>query len=69
MDKFPVIKVDTFVKQNNDGVELFKIIPKNLSDIPDRIKFTNDSGYGLCMNYIELFEFVILLYDFEYKLS
>lgn len=69
MDKIPTIKVDTFVKQDNDGAEILKIIPKNLSGIPDRIKFTDASGYDLCMNYIELFEFVILLYDFEYVLN
>lgn len=68
MDNIPVIKVDTYIEQD-DGRELLKIIPKNLSDIPDRIKFTSNSGYGLCMNYVELFEFVMFLYDFEYRLS
>lgn len=69
IDNIPVIKVDTYVEQDDGGSEVLKIIPKNLSDIPQRLKISDKGAYGLCMNYVELFEFVLSLYDFEYKLN
>ena len=69
-DNIPVIKVDTYVENNDKGGEFLKVIPSNLDDIPANLKFKNEDGsYDLCMNYVAIFEFVLALYDFEYKLN
>lgn len=69
-DNMPVINVDTYVDQDDRGNEILKITPAMLSDLPGRIKFTDEnSSSELCINYVALFDFLISLYDFEYKLN
>ena len=69
-ENLPVIKVDTYTEQDDRGGELLKITPELLTDLPGKLKFSEESGsYDLCMNYVTLFEFVLSLYDFEYRLS
>lgn len=68
-DNIPVIKVDTYTEYD-DNNEVFRIIPVNLTDIPGKLKFKDEDGsYDLCVNYIAIFEFILGLYDFEYRLS
>ena len=68
-DKIPVIKVDTYTEYDDNGDELLKIVPTNLTDIPSRLKLKDaDGSYDLCMNYVAIFEFILSIYDFEYKL-
>ena len=68
IEDLPVIKVDTYTENDDNGSEVLKIVPQNLSDFPDRVKLDDDS-YDLCMNYVVVFEFILSLYDFEYKLN
>lgn len=69
VEDIPVIKIETYVN-NSSGDEILKIIPSLLSDLPGRLKFAQENNsYELCMNYIIIFEFILALYDFEYKLS
>lgn len=69
-DNLPVINVDTYVDQDDRGNEILRITPAMLSDLPGRIKFTDEnSASELCINYVALFDFLISLYDFEYKLN
>lgn len=69
VEDIPVIKIETYV-DNSSGDEILKIIPSLLSDLPGRLKFAKENNsYELCMNYIIIFEFILALYDFEYKLS
>lgn len=66
----PVIKINTRTDNTPDGTELLRVIPMNLTDLPNKLKFTDDdSSYDLCMNYVVVFEFILNLYDFEYKFS
>ena len=69
LDNIPVIKVDTYTDYDDNGNEILHIIPSNLSDFPNTLKFKgNDNSYDLCMNYVSVFEFVLGMYDFEYNL-
>ena len=69
-DNIPVIKIDTYTEYDDKGREVLKVIPSNLGDIPEELKFKDEDGsYNLCMNYVAIFEFILSLYDFEYKLS
>ena len=69
-DNIPVIKVDTYTEYDNNNREMLKIIPKNLTDLPETLKFKDeDKSYDLCVNYVAIFEFILGLYDFEYRLS
>lgn len=68
-NKLPVIKIDTFVEQGDRGEEVLKIIPSSLTELPKKLRFSEASSYDLCMNYVELFEFILALYDFEYQLN
>ena len=68
-DNIPVIKVDTYTEYD-DNDEVLRIIPVNLTDIPGKLKFKDEDGsYDLCVNYVAIFEFILGLYDFEYRLS
>lgn len=70
VDNIPTIKVNSFADQDDYGRETLKVVPANLSDIPGILKFKdNDKSYDLCMNYVAIFEFIIALYDFEYRLT
>lgn len=69
VDQLPVIKVDTYTEQDNNGGEVLKVAPALLTDFPGRLKISGDDSYDLCVNYVALFEFVVALYDFEYRLS
>lgn len=65
----PVIKVATYTEYSDDGDELLKIVPKSLEDFPEILKFKDeDKSYDLCMNYITVLEYILSLYDFEYKI-
>lgn len=65
----PVIKIDTYIDSDDRGGELLKVIPAKLTDIPEKLGFKDeDKSYDLCMNYVTVFEFVLALYDFEYRL-
>lgn len=69
-DNIPVIKVDTYTESDDRGNELLRITPQDLDDLPDGLKFKGiDKSYDLCMNYVAIFEFILALYDFEYKLN
>lgn len=68
-DNIPVIKVDTYTEYD-DNDEVLRIIPVNLTGIPGKLKFKDEDGsYDLCVNYVAIFEFILGLYDFEYRLS
>ena len=68
-DNIPVIKVDTYTEYDG-GDEVLRIIPVNLTDIPGKLKFKDEDGsYDLCVSYVAIFEFILGLYDFEYRLS
>ena len=69
VSNLPVIKVDTYTENDSDGSEVLKIVPQNLSDFPSTLKFREDNSYDLCTDYIAIFEFILSLYDFEYKLN
>lgn len=65
----PVIKIDTYTEYSDDGDELLKIVPKSLEDFPEGLSFKDENrSYDLCMNYIAVFEYILSLYDFEYRL-
>lgn len=69
-NNLPVVKVDTYTDYDDEDNEILHILPSNLSDFPNTLKFKNeDNSYDLCMNYVSIFEFVLGLYDFEYSLS
>ena len=65
----PVIKVETYVKQDNSGGEILTLVPGLLTDLPGRLKFSENEVYDLCVNYVVIFEFILSLYDFEYRLN
>ena len=69
IDNVPVIKIDTYVEQDDTGGEVLKIIPGMLTDIPGRLKIGDNGAYDLCVNYVAIFEFILSLYDFEYRLN
>ena len=69
MDQLPVIKVDTYTDQDDTGGEVLKVSPALLTDFPGKLKIGGDDSYDLCVNYVALFEFLVALYDFEYRLS
>lgn len=65
----PVIKIDAYTDNTSTGTEVLKVIPLDMTDLPSKLKFIDDdSSYNLCMNYVTIFEFILSLYDFEYKL-
>lgn len=69
-NNLPVIKIDTYVEKDRNGGEVLKVLPTSLVDMPDKLGFKDeDRSYDLCMNYVAIFEFVLELYDFEYKLN
>lgn len=69
-ENIPVIKVDTYTDYSDDGEEVLRLIPKTIEDLPGSLRLKDeDKSYDLCMNYVALFEFILSLYDFEYKLS
>ena len=64
----PVLKVDTYTDNVPSGAEVLKITPANITDMPKSIKLKDDDkSYALCMNYAAVFDFVLSLYDFEYR--
>lgn len=70
VDNIPTIKVNSFVDQDDHGREVLRVIPINLSDLPGILKFKDsDKSYDLCVTYVVIFEFIIALYDFEYRLN
>lgn len=70
VDDIPVINVDTFTDQRDDGSETLKLVPTLISELPGRIRLEDENGsYDLCMNYVTAFEFILALYDFSYELS
>lgn len=69
-NNLPVINVTTYTDQDDRGNETLRIVPEMLSDLPGRIKFSDEnSSSELCINYVAIFDFLISLYDFTYKLS
>ena len=68
MDYIPVIKVQTSTIQDDNGGEVLKVTPANLTDIPGILKFKGDPT-DLCNDYIYVFEIVLALQNFEYRLS
>lgn len=69
-ENLPVIKVETYTDYSEDGEEILRIAPKSLTELPETLKLRDeDKSYDLCMNFVALFEFILSLYDFEYKLS
>lgn len=70
VDNIPTIKVNSFADQDDHGREVLRVIPINLSDLPGILKFKDsDKSYDLCVTYVVIFEFIIALYDFEYRLN
>lgn len=69
IDNIPVIKVDTYTEYNANNREVLKINPKNLANLPETLKFKNDDNlYDTCSDFISIFEFLLSLCDYEYKL-
>lgn len=69
-DAFPVLKVDTFIQSESSGAEILKISPSVIDELPEKISLQKQSeGYDTCLNYVILFESILALYDFEYRLS
>lgn len=69
-DNFPVLKVDTFIQSESSGAEILKISPSAIDELPEKISLQKQSeGYDTCLNYVILFESILALYDFEYRLS
>ena len=70
IDDIPVINIETYVDQDDNGGETLKVVPALLTDLPGRLRFDDETrSYDLCMNYVVIFEFILSLYDFEYKLN
>lgn len=70
IDDVPVIKIETYVKQDDDGGEFLTLVPALLTDLPGKLKFDDSrDAYDLCMNYVSIFDYIITLYDFEYQLN
>ena len=70
VDNIPVIKVETYTDYNDQGHEILRITPHILSDMPRELTFRNeDKSYDLCMNYVTIFESILSLYDFAYRLN
>lgn len=68
IDYIPVIKVQTSTEQDDNGGEILKITPANLTDIPGILKFKGNPT-DLCNEYIYVFKLVLALQNFEYRLS
>lgn len=67
--KIPALKVMGYVDYASDNSELLKIHPQDLTDFPKAVKLGADTrAYDLCAYYVTIFEFILSLYDFEYKL-
>ena len=64
----PAIRADGYVEYTDNNVETLRVNPKVLSDFPKELNISENKSYDLCMNYVEIFEFILSLYDFEYKL-
>jgi hypothetical protein len=70
INNIPVIKVETYTDYNDKNQEILRVTPKMLSEVSSELKFRDeDKSYDLCMNYVSVFEFILALYDFEYKLN
>ena len=70
INDIPAIKAVGYTEYTNNGVETLRINPQVLSDFPTELslKDNRNTSYDLCMNYVAVFEFILSLYDFEYKL-
>ena len=69
-NNIPAIKVDGYIEYTDNDVEILKINPQNLTDLPTDLELKSaDKSYDLCMTYVAIFEFIISLYDFEYRLD
>lgn len=67
--QFPVLSVNTYTENDDSGKEILRISPKNLVDVPVKLVLgKEDNAENLCLGYITLFEFILMLYDFEYVL-
>lgn len=71
MKQLPVIKVDTEVKQYQNGKEILKITPVGLSEFPGRIRFQGQYAdiEDLCTAYSTIFDYVLDLHRFEFVLT
>ena len=68
-DDIPVIKVNTYTEYDDSNNELLKISPESIAELPEKLKLKGeDKSYDLCMHYVSIFEFIISLYDYEYRL-
>lgn len=70
INDIPAIKAVGYTEYTDNGVETLRINPQVLSDFPTELslKDNRNTSYDLCMNYVAVFEFILSLYDFEYKL-
>lgn len=69
LNNIPVIKVNTYTVQDDYGREILRITPKTLSDIQKELRLPKDKDSSdLYENYINIFRFILSLYDYEYKL-
>lgn len=70
LDNIPVINVETYIDQRDNGTEILRLTPTLVTDLPGRLKLEDENNsYNLCMNYVAIFEFILSLYDFEYRLN
>jgi len=70
INSIPIIKVNTYTEFTNKGAEILKLTPTKIDKFPDTLKLRDESkSYDLCINYVAIFEFVISLYEYEYKLN
>lgn len=66
----PVIKVNTYTDYDSKNREILKISPEDLTDLPSEVKFRDENkSYDTCMDYVNIFEFIMSLYDFEYVIG
>lgn len=64
----PALKAEGYPEYDSKGSEILRINPQILSDFPEELDVSNNKSYDLCMNYVAIFEFILSLYDFEYKM-
>ena len=70
INDIPAIKAVGYTEYTDNGAEILRINPQVLSDFPTELslKDNRNTSYDLCMNYVAVFDFILSLYDFEYKL-
>ena len=65
---FPIIKLSTYISKSGDN-ETLHINPKSISKFPSSLNFSNyDKCLDIVNSYIDIMDFILALYDYEYEL-